>query len=328
MFPFAFIKVNDNAAAINAVKQNNNSKFIGGGTNLVDLMKMNIEKPEKLINISSLNLKKIETLPNGNTLIGALVKNSDLAYDPIISSKFPLLSKALLAGASAQLRNMATTGGNLLQRTRCYYFFDTKTPCNKREPGSGCSAITGYNRIHAILGTSDKCIATHPSDMCVAMAALDAIIHVQGTNGERTIQFADFHILPGDTPHIETTLQPGELITGVEIPALSFANNSTYVKVRDRASYDFALSSAAVALDVNNGSIKNARIAMGGIGTKPWRMIKVEQALIGKQASMKTFKEVADLALKDAKGYKFNSFKIELAKRTLIKALQTTGGIS
>jgi xanthine dehydrogenase YagS FAD-binding subunit len=328
MYPFTLIKVNDNAAAVNAAKSNDHSKYIGGGTNLVDLMKMNVEKPDKLINITSLNLKKIETLQNGNIMIGALVKNSDLAYDPIIISKVPMLSQALLSGASAQLRNMATTGGNLLQRTRCYYFFDTETPCNKREPGSGCSAITGYNRIHAILGTSDKCIATHPSDMCVAMAALDAVIHVQGANGERTIKFADFHTLPGDTPHIETTLQIGELITGVEIPTAAFAPNSTYLKVRDRASYEFALASAAVSLQISNGTINSARIAMGGIGTKPWRMMKAEQALVGKTASMETLKKAADIALQDAKGYKYNSFKIELAKRTLIRALQTTGGIS
>ena len=328
MYPFTLIKVKDNAGAIAAKKENAHSKFIGGGTNLVDLMKMDIEKPERLVDITSLNLKKIETLPNGNMRIGALVKNSDLAYDATVSSRYPVLSQALLAGASPQLRNMATTGGNLLQRTRCYYFYDTSTPCNKREPGSGCSAINGYNRIHAILGTSDQCIATHPSDMCVAMAALDAIIHVQGTQGERTIAFADFHTLPGDHPEIENTLQPDELITSVEIPTLPFATNSTYLKVRDRASFDFALASAAVALDINGGNIKDARIAFGGIGTKPWHSVKAEQSLIGKTASMNAFKDAADIALKDAKTYHYNSFKTELAKRTLISALQKTGGIS
>lgn len=328
MYPFTLVKVKDNDGAVKAIRENPNSKFIGGGTNLVDLMKMNIEKPERLVDITSLNLKKIETLSNGNILIGALVRNSDLAYDATISNRYPVLSQALLSGASPQLRNMATTGGNLLQRTRCYYFYDTATPCNKREPGSGCSAINGYNRIHAILGTSDKCIATHPSDMCVAMAALNAIIHVQGTNGERTIAFADFHTLPGDHPEIENTLQHDELITAVEIPALPFATNSIYLKVRDRASFDFALASAAVALDISGGNIKDARIAFGGIGTKPWRSVKAEQSLKGKTASINAFKDAADIALHDAKTYQYNSFKTELAKRTLISALQKTGGIS
>lgn len=328
MHPFTFIRTNDTATAIKAAKENAHSKFIGGGTNLVDLMKMNIEKPDKLIDIASLPLKKIEKLSNGNILIGALVTNSDLAYDGNIRSKFPLLSQAILAGASPQLRNMATTGGNLLQRTRCYYFYDTATPCNKREPGSGCSAIKGYNRIHAVLGTSDKCIATHPSDMCVAMVALDTIIHVQGTNGERTIKFSEFHILPGDHPEIENTLQQGELITAVEIPALSFAKNSAYLKVRDRASYDFALASAAVALDIKGGIIKNARIAFGGIATKPWRALDAEESLKGKNVAVNNFKDAADIALKSANGYQFNSFKIELAKRTLISALKKIGGIS
>ncbi len=328
MYPFTLIKVNDNAGAIAAKSKNTHSRFIGGGTNLVDLMKMNIEKPQQLVDITSLDLKKIETLPNGNLLIGALVKNSDLAYDTNVSSSYPVLSQALLAGASPQLRNMATTGGNLLQRTRCYYFYDTATPCNKREPGSGCSAIKGYNRIHAILGTSDHCIATHPSDMCVAMAALDAIIHVEGENGKRTIQFADFHTLPGDHPETDNTLKPDELITAVEIPALAFAVNSNYVKVRDRSSFDFALASAAVALDVTGGMIKEARIAFGGIGTKPWRSLKAEQSLKGKPISINSFKDAADIALEDATTYQYNSFKKELAKRTLISALKKTGGIS
>lgn len=328
MHPFTFVKAKDSKEAISFVNINSHAKFLGGGTNLVDLMKMNIEAPDQLIDINGLELKKIEVLSNGNIMIGALVKNSDLAYDKNISKLYPLLSQALLAGASPQLRNMATTGGNLLQRTRCPYFFDTVTPCNKREPGSGCSAINGYNRMNAVLGTSDKCIATHPSDMCVAMAALDAIIHVQGTNGERVIAFADFHILPGDTPEKENTLQPGELITAIEIPALPFASNSTYIKVRDRSSYEFALTSVAVALDVKSGFIKDARIALGGVGTKPWRAKEAEQSLSGKQPSANAYITAADIALKDAKPYKYNSFKIELAKRTLIKGLQNTGGIS
>jgi xanthine dehydrogenase YagS FAD-binding subunit len=328
MHPFTFIKAGDNNTAIKAATENAASKFIGGGTNLVDLMKMNIEKPDKIIDINILPLKEIKKLSNGNILIGALVTNSDLAYNEMIRNKFPVLSEAILAGASAQLRNMATTGGNLLQRTRCYYFYDTATPCNKREPGSGCSAINGFNRIHAVLGTSDKCIATHPSDMCVAMAALDAIIHVQGINGERKIMFSDFHTLPGDHPEIENILQKGDLITAVEIPALSFAKNSAYVKVRDRASYDFALASAAVALDINNGIIKNARIALGGVATKPWRATEAEQSLIGKQVSANSFKDAADIAFKNTKELKFNSYKTELAKRTLISALNKIGGIA
>lgn len=328
MYPFTLIKVEDNASAIATKSKYSHSRFIGGGTNLIDLMKMDVEKPEQLVDINSLNLKKIEMLSNGNLLIGALVKNSDLAYDKTVSKRYPVLSQALLAGASPQLRNMATTGGNLLQRTRCYYFYDTATPCNKREPGSGCSAIKGYNRIHAILGSSSQCIAAHSSDMCVAMAALDAIIHVEGKNGKRTIEFANFHTLPGDHPEIENTLQPDELITGVEIPALAFAANSTYLKVRDRSSFAFALASAAVALDISGGKIKDARIAFGGIGTKPWRSKDAEQALKGKMASTDNFKAAADIALHDAKTYQYNSFKKDLAKRTLISALQKTGGIS
>ncbi len=326
MYPFTYIKAKTNKEAFNAIVGSSNSKFIGGGTNLIDLMKMNIEMPQQLVDITSLDLKKIETLPNGNIKIGALVRNSDLAYDAAIMQKYPLLSKALLAGASAQLRNMATTGGNILQRTRCSYFYDTVTPCNKREPGSGCSAINGYNRMHAILGISDKCIATHASDMCVALTALDAIIHVESASGERIINFLDFHVIPGDTPEKENVLHQGELITGIEIPSLPFASNSTYVKVRDRHSYEFAVTSAAVALDISNGIIKNTRIALGGVGTKPWRCKDAEQYLINKKSSTDNFKAAADIALKDAKTYKYNSFKPELAKRTIISALQTIGG--
>ena len=326
MYPFTYTKAKTNKEATAAMGSNSNAKFIGGGTNLLDLMKMNIEKPQQLIDINSLDLKKIETLPNGNVRIGALVRNSDLAYDATIISKYPMLSKALLSGASAQLRNMATTAGNILQRTRCYYFYDTAMPCNKREPGSGCSAINGYNRIHAVLGTSDKCIATHPSDMCVALAALDAIIHVEGTNGERTINFLDFHLLPGNTPEKENVLQQGDLITSIEIPALPFASNSTYIKARDRQSYEFALSSAAVALDVSNGTINNARIALGGIATKPWRAKDAEQYLIGKKSTTESFSAAGDIALKNAKTYKYNAFKPKLAKQTIISALQTVGG--
>jgi xanthine dehydrogenase YagS FAD-binding subunit len=328
MHPFTIIKTNDIAGALKAASDNSNSKFIAGGTNLIDLMKMNIEKPEKLIDLSKLPLKKIERLSGGNILIGALVTNSDLAYNEHILAHFPLLSAAILAGASPQLRNMATTAGNLLQRTRCYYFYDTATPCNKRDPGSGCSAINGYNRIHAILGTSDQCIATHPSDMCVALAALEAVVHVEGASGKREIKFADFHVLPGQHPEIENSLQPGDLITAVEIPALPFAKNGVYLKIRDRASFDFALSSAAVALDIRAGQIKNVRIALGGIATKPWRALRAEQSLIGKAPSMDNFNQAADAELKNARTFTHNAFKKELAKRTMVRALQTIGGKS
>jgi xanthine dehydrogenase YagS FAD-binding subunit len=325
MHPFTFSKAKDEQEAIAAAGSNANTKFIGGGTNLLDLMKMNIEKPEQLVDITHLDLKKIEASGRGNIRIGALVKNSDLAYDATIGKHYPLLSKAILAGASPQLRNMATTGGNLLQRTRCNYFYDIAMPCNKRQPGSGCSAIKGYNRMHAVLGTSEQCIATHPSDMCVALSALDAVIHVHGKDGERIIPFADFHTLPGSTPEKENTLQQGELITSVEIPSLPFAGNSTYVKVRDRSSYEFALTSAAVAMEIKNGIIKSARIALGGVGTKPWRAKEAEQLLTGKTASTASYQMAADTAMKDAKGYAFNAFKIELAKRTIISALQNIG---
>ena len=267
MHPFKIVQPANSREAI-AMMEGSTSKFIGGGTNLVDLMKMNIEKPERLIDINKLDLKKIETGRNGSMIIGALVKNSDLAYHPTTRKAYPLLSEAILAGASGQLRNMASTAGNIMQRTRCWYFYDTAAPCNKRNPGSGCSAISGYNRMHAVLGTSAQCVATHPSDMCVALAALDAIIHVKSATGERTVALADFHLLPGDTPNKEHGLQPGELITHIEIPALSFAKHSTYLKIRDRSSYEFALVSAAVALDISNGTIRNARIALGGVGSK------------------------------------------------------------
>lgn len=327
MEPFRFIRVQDNPAAIRAAEING-AKFIAGGTNMLDLMKLNIETPKQVIDINRLSLYKIEEMQNGGIRIGALVKNSDLSYHPTIIKSYPVLSEALLAGASPQLRNMATTGGNLMQRTRCPYFYDTDFACNKRVPGSGCSAINGYNRNNAILGTSDKCIATHPSDMCVAMAALDALIHVQGPKGTRVIPFEGFHLLPGQTPHLEHNLKQGELITHVELPPLAFANKSHYLKVRDRASYEFALASAAVALDIQGGIIKGARIAIGGVGTKPWRSKAAEQVLIGASANVQTYRKAAEAALADAKQYKYNGFKVELAKRTLVRALTTVEGIS
>ena len=309
MFPFTFSKAGSETEAVNMFQEISNTKFIGGGTNLIDLMKMNIEKPERLIDITSLELNKIEKSANGNLLIGALVRNSDLAWNETVSKEYPLFSQAILSGASPQLRNMATTGGNLLQRTRCYYFYDTTFACNKRNPGSGCSAINGYNRMHAILGTSEHCIATHPSDMCVALAALDAIIHVQGPAGKRTIAFKDFHLLPGDTPHKENSLATGELVTHIEIPQLHFGSASSYLKIRDRSSYEFALVSAAVAIDVNAGVIKDARIALGGVGTKPWRCLEAEQVLIGKASNADSYAAAADIALKGANAYKYNALK-------------------
>jgi xanthine dehydrogenase YagS FAD-binding subunit len=327
MEPFKFIKAQNNNNAILAASVAD-AKFIAGGTNIIDLMKLDIEKPHQVIDINKLQLDRIETLSNGSIRIGALVKNSDLAYNSTIIKNYPVLSEALLSGASPQLRNMATVGGNLLQRTRCPYFYDTTYPCNKRNPGSGCSAINGYNRNNAVLGTSDKCIATHPSDMCVALAALGAIIHVQGERGVRSIPFSDFHLLPRETPHIETTLKHGELITAVDIPPIAAGSRSHYLKVRDRASYEFALASAAVILNIQGDRIQSANIALGGVGTKPWRSIVAEKVLTGALNNTQTYRTAAEAALSAAKPYSHNAFKIELAKRTLVRALSTVGGIS
>jgi len=327
MEPFKFIRAQDDQSAIrNALT--GGTKFIAGGTNMLDLMKLNIEIPKQVVDINKLSLYQIEKLPNGNISIGALVKNSDLAYHPTIVKEYPVLSQALLAGASPQLRNMASVGGNLMQRTRCPYFYNTDFACNKRVPGSGCAAIDGYNRNNAILGTSDKCIATHPSDMCVAMAALGAIIHIKSLNGPRTMPFGEFHLLPGQTPHLEHNLKQGELITHVEIPAIPYATRSYYLKVRDRASYEFALASAAVILDIQNGRIQHAHVALGGVGTKPWRTILAEKVLTGAIANEQNYRTAAEAALSQAKGYGDNTFKIELAKRTLVRALTTAGGMS
>ncbi|HEY3662624.1 MAG TPA: xanthine dehydrogenase family protein subunit M [Chthoniobacterales bacterium] len=330
MTPFTYSRASDPQGAISGVAGNPKAKFLGGGTNLVDLMKMGVERPEQLVDINRLDLAKVEELPNGGGIrIGALVRNSDLAEHQLITSRYPVLSEALLSGASPQLRNLATTAGNLLQRTRCYYFYDPAFPmCNKRVPGSGCGALEGYNRIHAILGQSEQCIATHPSDMCVAMAALDALVRVQGPNGERTIPFADFHRLPGDTPNVDTNLQPNELITAVDLPAIPFATRSHYLKVRDRASYAFALVSVAAILELENGTIKSARLALGGVAHKPWRASKAEQALAGKKPDAAAFKTAAEAELAAAKGYKYNTFKIELAKRAITQALTTVAAKS
>lgn len=304
------------------------AKFIAGGTTLVDLMKLSVEQPAGLVDINLLPLDKIETLSNGGLRIGAMVRNSDLAWHPMVQKNYAVLSQALLSGASPQLRNMATTGGNLLQRTRCVYFREPSagTPggygCNKRTPGSGCAAMDGYNRMHAVLGTSDQCIATHPSDMCVAMAALEAVIHTEGAKGKRTIVFADFHKLPGDTPQIENILEPGELVTFVELPKPVEGAKSVYLKLRDRASYEFALASCAAVAKVENGHIRYVRVAMGGVGTKPWRSHAAEAALLGKPATPEHFKHAAEAALADAKTRKDNAFKVELAKRCVVRSLK------
>ena len=321
MINFQYARANDVADAVRRIAADPKAKFIAGGTNLVDLMKEDVERPSRLIDITHLPLKGVEETKDGGLRIGALVPNSDLAYHPLIAERYPMLASALLAGASAQLRNMASTGGNLLQRTRCYYFYDTATPCNKREPGSGCSAIAGLNRMHAILGTSESCIATHPSDMCVALAALDAKVHVAGPAGERSIAMTDFHRLPGTTPQRDTNLQADEIVTAVELPARGFAKNYTYLKIRDRLSYAFALVSAAAAMELDGDTITEARLALGGVAHKPWRDPNAEAALRGKTADRTAFVQVADIILRDAKGYAHNAFKIDLARRVIVRTL-------
>ncbi|MGO4706768.1 xanthine dehydrogenase family protein subunit M [Microvirga sp. 2MCAF38] len=321
MINFQYARANDVADAVRQLGAEPTAKFIAGGTNLLDLMKEDVERPTRLIDITRLPLSKIEETADGGVRIGALVTNADLAWSALIAQRYPVLASAILAGASAQLRNMASTGGNLLQRTRCLYFYDTATPCNKREPGSGCSAIKGLNRINAILGTSDTCIATHPSDMCVALAALEAKVHVAGLKGERIIPFANFHRLPGNTPQRDTNLDTSEIVTAVELPVQGFAKNYTYLKIRDRLSYAFALVSVAVGLEMDGNTIRQARFALGGVAHKPWRDQSAEATLIGQVASPDIFKRAAGLALRDAKGFEHNTFKIELAHRTIVRAL-------
>jgi xanthine dehydrogenase YagS FAD-binding subunit len=318
---FHYEKVHDvqNAVASGA---HPHAKFVAGGTTLIDLMKLNVERPTTLVDINPLALDKIEKLPGGGVRIGAMVRNSDLAHDATIQHEYPVLSQALLSGASPQLRNMATTGGNLLQRTRCYYFRDTAYACNKREPGSGCAALDGYNRIHAILGTSEHCIATHPSDMAVAMMALEATVHIRGPKEERAVPLNEFYFVPGSTPNRENVLAVGELITHVALPALASGTRSHYLKRRDRASYEFALASAAVVVQMQGSKLQRVRIALGGIGTKPWRSIEAEKALEGQDATDATFNSAAEAALRDAKPLRDNAFKVELAKRTLKRALK------
>lgn len=326
MNPFSYSKPTDVSQAINLAGPA--TRFIAGGTNLLDLMKENIARPEHLIDITGLPLTDIQETANGGLMIGALVSNADLAWHPLIESRYPLLSQAVLAGASPQLRNMASTGGNLLQRTRCYYFYDSTVPCNKREPGSGCPAKDGLNRIHAILGASEACVATHPSDMCVALAALEAVVHVEGRAGKRQIEFADFHRLPGDTPERDNQLADDELITAVELPAAGFAAHSHYLKIRDRASYAFALVSVAAALELDGDIIRDVRLTLGGVAHKPWRDKAVEASLKGQPVSREAFVAAADAMLRDAQPLEHNAFKIKLARRAIVRALSdaATGG--
>lgn len=329
MRPFQYTCVTDVKGAISAygdptaLKEHREVQYLGGGTNLIDLMKMGVERPGALIDVTHLPLKTIEER-DGGVRIGAMVTNTECANHRLIRTKYPVLSRAILAGATQQLRNKATMGGNLLQRTRCYYFYDPSFgPCNKRNPGSGCSAINGVNRLHAILGASEECIATHPSDMCVALAALGATVVVEGPNGVRKIGFGEFHRLPGDTPWQDTNLKPGELITAIDLPAMSYGHQSTYIKVRDRNSYAFALVSAAAIVDVDSGTgnIRKAHIALGGVAHIPWRAEVAEKHLIGKKAEVAVTRAAAEMELRNAKPYSGNAFKVELAKRTIVRAV-------
>jgi xanthine dehydrogenase YagS FAD-binding subunit len=326
MKPFDYQRAADPAKAISAITLTH-AKFLAGGTNLIDLMKNGVENPSRLVDINRLVLTNIEQLPDGGLRLGALARNSDTANHPLVRKNYPLLSRAILSGASPQLRNMATNGGNLLQRTRCHYFMDPAFhECNKRTPGSGCAAREGINRIHAILGASDHCVAVHPSDMCIALAALEARIRVIGPKGERVIPFEDFHRLPGNTPELDTNLHPDELITAIDLPNSPYAAHNAYIKVRDRASYEFALVSAAAALDLQGGPIRSARIALGGVSHKPWRSKEAEQSLAGKPPTEESFRAAAEQALAGAKPLQFNAFKVELAKRAIVRALSVAAG--
>jgi xanthine dehydrogenase YagS FAD-binding subunit len=326
MKQFQYIRPSTQQNVLAALSQPG-TKIIAGGSNLVDLMKHRVMTPDKLVDINKLPLRSIA--PNNNGVhVGALALNSQVAEDKLILTSFPLLSMALNAGASAQLRNMATVGGNMMQRTRCPYFYDVALPCNKREPGSGCGALNGFNRMHAIFGQSDHCIAVHPSDMAVALAAMDATVIIAGRKGERRIAFTDFHRLPGNTPELDNNLAKDELILGVDIPNNNYARHSYYLKVRDRASYAFALVSVAAGLDINNGTIRSARLAMGGVAHKPWRLTKAEQALVGKPATVASFEQAAQIAIQGAKAYKDNAFKLKLAPATIVEALTHAAGLA
>jgi xanthine dehydrogenase YagS FAD-binding subunit len=330
MNAFTYFAANSPESAVGEHTANPHAAYLGGGTNLIDDIKLHVEQPDRLIDVRKIGLDQIKPASGGGFLIGASVTNSDLAYNEQIKKAYPALSEAILAGASPQLRNVATTAGNLLQRTRCYYFRDAEnaSPCNKRNPGSGCAAIGGYNRIHAVLGTSDKCIATHPSDMDVAMMALDAVIHTHSASGDRTIPVADFYVAYGEDPARENVLKPGELITGVELPATAWFARSRYAKARDRASYEFALASAAVALDIDNGTIRDCRIALGGVATKPWRALAAEKKLKGQKAGEELFRSAAAAEMKPAVPQKFNAFKIEMAQRLLADTLSKVAAMA
>ena len=321
MKPYHYEQARDMPGAVAALAEQPNAKYLAGGTNLVDLMKLEIMTPDVLVDVRRLTSDRIEETEDGGVRIGAAVTNSDLAADRTIRSRYPVLSQALLSGASGQLRNLATTGGNLLQRTRCVYFYDTTTPCNKREPGSGCSAIEGHNKDHAILGASEHCVATHPSDMAVAMTALEAFVNVHGPDGERRIPIEDLYRLPGDEPERDTTLEHGELITAVDLPPLDFAYNSKYRKVRERASYAFALVSVAAALDVEDGVVRDVRLALGGVAHKPWRATKAEEALRGEPAGEENFRAAAEIELEDARTLRENAFKVPLARNVITRTL-------
>jgi xanthine dehydrogenase YagS FAD-binding subunit len=322
MINFDYVRALDVPDAVRLRSETPGAKFIAGGTNLIDLMKYDVERPTRLIDITRLALNTVEETEGGGLRIGALVLNSDLAYHPLLVERYPIVGSAILAGASAQLRNMASTGGNLLQRTRCAYFYDIATPCNKREPGSGCSAIEGLNRMNAILGTSEACIAVHPSDMCVALRALDATVIVMGLQGERRIAFADFHRLPEDTPDRDTNLEPDEIITAIDLPAKGFSTNYTYIKIRDRMSYAFALVSIAAAMELDGDRIVEARLALGGVAHKPWRDEAAEAELRGKATSDEVFRRAANVLLRSARGFDHNAFKIELSRRGIVRALR------
>jgi xanthine dehydrogenase YagS FAD-binding subunit len=324
--PFTYVRAENAPNAIGLSGKAAQPKYLGGGTNLVDLMRETVERPDTLVDVTGLS-REISSRDDGSLLIGAAVTNTALAADRAVRKRYPMLARAILAGASGQIRNMATVGGNILQRTRCAYFYDDTARCNKRMPGAGCDAIQGFNRNHAILGTSPACVATHPSDMCVALVALDATVHLEGPGGAREIKLADLHRLPGDRPDIETGLRPHELITAIELPALSFGTNSTYRKIRDRASYAFALVSVAAAVDIDGGAVRDVRLALGGVAHKPWRAFKAESALRGQPAHDASFREAADEELFDAIGLRDNAFKIELAKRAIVSVLgQLTRG--
>jgi xanthine dehydrogenase YagS FAD-binding subunit len=323
MKSFSFKRAADPADAIQMLGADKDSKFIAGGTNILDLMKESIERPTGLIDISRLALSVVKANPTGGVSIGALARNTDTANHPLIRQNYPMLTQAILAGASPQIRNMATNGGNLMQRTRCPYFYDLATPCNKRQPGTGCSAKDGLNRYSAIFGWSDSCVAAHPSDMCVALAALDAVVKVRGANGkERSVKFTDFHILPGASPQKDNLLAHGELITSIDLPRSAFAKNSCYLKVRERSSYAFALVSVAAGLDIAaTGTIKTARIALGGVAAKPWRAEEAEKYLVGKRVGEAAFREAAKIAVSQAKPLSENGYKVKMAERSILRAL-------